>query len=188
MDPNEALRLIRANIAQMRVEDTPVGGIGTSPTFVQHARDLAETIEGLDEWLSKDGFLPSDWQSDDEKAEPGFNDRNALIVAALRELPWGEDVDINGGDLVDLVGQLLLADGRDALTALRERAKEQFNEEEYVTPPPRAGDSCQFGPTMGLITHRRWGGPGDCDEHEHGVITDGATGKVVGRLGEGEFA
>jgi hypothetical protein len=67
MDPNEALRLIRAYIKQMRVEDTPAGGVGTSPTFVQHARDLAETVEGLDEWLSKDGFLPADWRSDDEK-------------------------------------------------------------------------------------------------------------------------
>jgi hypothetical protein len=67
MDPNEALRLIRAYIAQMREEDTPPGGIGTSPTFVQHARDLAETFEGLDEWLSKDGFLPRDWEAEEDK-------------------------------------------------------------------------------------------------------------------------
>jgi hypothetical protein len=61
MDPDEALRIIRALIMQMHVEDAPVGGIGTSPTFVQHARDLAEQFEGLDEWLSKGGFPPADW-------------------------------------------------------------------------------------------------------------------------------
>lgn len=62
MDPDEALRQARLLIAQMRVEDTPPGGIGTSPTFVQHARDLAEQVEALDEWLSKGGFLPKAWQ------------------------------------------------------------------------------------------------------------------------------
>ena len=70
MDPNEALRLIRAYIKQMRVERTHVAvapGTTTS-NFIQHADDLAETIEGLDEWLSRDGFVPDDWRSDDEKA------------------------------------------------------------------------------------------------------------------------
>ena len=61
MDPNEALRLIRAYIKQMRVEDRPVGNTNARLEFVQHARDLAETVEGLDEWLSKDGFLPTAW-------------------------------------------------------------------------------------------------------------------------------
>ena len=74
MDPNEALRLIRAYIKQMEIEDTPVGGVGTSPTFVQHARDLAETVEGLDEWLSKDGFLPSDWAADEDKPSARTSD------------------------------------------------------------------------------------------------------------------
>ena len=68
MDPNEALRQIRLTIKQLQVEDKPVGGIAL-PQFIQHARDLAELVEGLDEWLSKDGFLPADWRSDDEKAE-----------------------------------------------------------------------------------------------------------------------
>ena len=68
MDPNEALRLIRAYIAQMKVEDTtPLRESADLFNFVQHARDLAETVEGLDEWLSKDGFLPADWLADEDR-------------------------------------------------------------------------------------------------------------------------
>ena len=62
MDPDEALRIIRALIMQMQVEDMPVSGYAR-PEFVQHARDLAEQFEGLDEWLSKGGFPPADWTS-----------------------------------------------------------------------------------------------------------------------------
>jgi hypothetical protein len=70
MDPNEALRQIRLLIKQMQVEDkTPIQESADLFNFVQHARDLAETVEGLDEWLSRDGFLPDDWRSDDEKKE-----------------------------------------------------------------------------------------------------------------------
>lgn len=67
MDPNEALRLIRAHIKQLRVEDKTRedGWIGR---LTQQARDLSEAFEALDEWLSRDGFLPDDWRSDDEKA------------------------------------------------------------------------------------------------------------------------
>jgi hypothetical protein len=68
MDPDEALRQIRLTIKQLRVEDKPVGGIAEH-TFVQHARDLAELVEGLDEWLSKSGFLPAAWQRHDVEPE-----------------------------------------------------------------------------------------------------------------------
>ena len=61
MDPNEALRQVRLLVKQMEVEDTPPGGVGTSPTFVQHARDLAVQVEALGEWLTKDGVLPHAW-------------------------------------------------------------------------------------------------------------------------------
>ena len=60
MDPNEALRIIRLLIAQMRVEDGPVSG-QVADQFIQHARDLAEQFEALDEWLSSEGFLPGAW-------------------------------------------------------------------------------------------------------------------------------
>ena len=60
MDPDEALRQIRALIAQMQVEDSP-SSMGARPEFVQHARDLAETVEGLDGWMTRGGFPPAEW-------------------------------------------------------------------------------------------------------------------------------
>jgi hypothetical protein len=84
MDPNEALRQIRLLIKQMQLEDGPVSA-GARPEFIQHARDLAETVEGLDEWLSKDGFLPDDWRSDDEKA---IDSRPTAICGCGHELVW----------------------------------------------------------------------------------------------------
>ena len=54
MDPNETLRLIRLTIKQMEVDEHP--GI-----YKAHAQELAGYITYLDEWLSKGGFLPSDW-------------------------------------------------------------------------------------------------------------------------------
>jgi hypothetical protein len=33
------------------------------------AERLVEAFQALDQWLSRDGFLPADWRSDDEKAE-----------------------------------------------------------------------------------------------------------------------
>lgn len=69
MDPDEALRQIRLLIKQLRVEDTVGNPDAPLGAFRQHARDLAETVEGLDEWISRDGFLPFDWQSEEDKAE-----------------------------------------------------------------------------------------------------------------------
>jgi len=80
MDPNEALRLIRAYIKQMRVEN-PIGSITSGTTagmFVQHAVDLAEQVEALDEWLSKEGFAPADWESEDTE--------KTAMAQALRDL------------------------------------------------------------------------------------------------------
>ena len=62
MDPDENLRIIRALTKQMQVEDMPVSGYAR-PEFVQHARDLAEHVDALDEWLRKGGFPPADWTS-----------------------------------------------------------------------------------------------------------------------------
>lgn len=66
MDPNEALRLVRAYVRQLRLEDRPVGGVARAE-FIQHARDLADVVEGLDDWLTRDGFLPDDWQAEEDK-------------------------------------------------------------------------------------------------------------------------
>jgi hypothetical protein len=54
MDPNETLQIIRNTIAQMRVDEHPA-------IRKQHADDLAEHVEALDEWLSNEGFLPGAW-------------------------------------------------------------------------------------------------------------------------------
>jgi hypothetical protein len=61
MDPNETLRIIRATIKQMRVEE-PTPYREARPEFIQHARDLAAHVEALDEWLTQGGFLPATWQ------------------------------------------------------------------------------------------------------------------------------
>jgi len=60
MDPNELLRLLRLTIKQMRVDTDPA-------IKLAHAEEIAEYVENLDEWLSRDGFLPADWESDDDK-------------------------------------------------------------------------------------------------------------------------
>jgi len=166
MDPNEALRLIRAYIKQMRVESMA----GATANFTQHARDLAETVEGLDEWLSKDGFLPNDWQADDADVV----EKKVAIVNALLELPWGEDEDISGGDLVETLGGLLEHAGL-------------IEEAPFVPTPRKPGDACDYGAKYGYpagyVVHRRWGDDADCDEHPDGTITD-ARGRVVGNLND----
>lgn len=62
MDPNETLRLLRLTIRQMRVDEDP--GVKAA-----HAEEIAEYFEGLDNWLSRDGFLPDDWNHNTEKKE-----------------------------------------------------------------------------------------------------------------------
>lgn len=59
MDPDETLRQIRLLIKQMRVDESP-------EIRKQHADDLAELIEALDEWLSKGGFSPAAWAVPDD--------------------------------------------------------------------------------------------------------------------------
>jgi hypothetical protein len=51
MDPNECLKKIRS-LCMLAQTD----GLGTD-----EAKDLAEHIQALDGWISKGGFLPSDW-------------------------------------------------------------------------------------------------------------------------------
>ena len=55
MDPNETLKTIRGLISTIQ---------GDNPTFTTYtvlAQDLADAVQNLDEWLSKDGFLPDAW-------------------------------------------------------------------------------------------------------------------------------
>jgi hypothetical protein len=53
MDPNETLRLLRANVA--REQDGRDGS---------HAEEICEYFQALDEWISKGGFLPAEWVSE----------------------------------------------------------------------------------------------------------------------------
>jgi hypothetical protein len=81
MDPQAALNYARK--AASDILDDMDHERATDPDDVQR---LAESFQALDGWLSKDGFLPSDWQSDDEKTHPGLNDR---ILSAVAE--WSDD-------------------------------------------------------------------------------------------------
>lgn len=61
MDPNETLNKIRFHMKQANE---------TTSEAMQdaHYRAVAYSIEALDEWLSKGGFLPDDWRSESYKA------------------------------------------------------------------------------------------------------------------------
>jgi len=52
MDPNETLKMIRSRIRRLNV----------GQPFRNDGEELAELVEALDEWLTKGGFLPSDWE------------------------------------------------------------------------------------------------------------------------------
>jgi hypothetical protein len=60
MDPDELLRLIRLTIKQMTVDEHP--GI-----YKAHAQELAGYVTALDDQLSNDGNLPSDWVAEEDK-------------------------------------------------------------------------------------------------------------------------
>lgn len=51
MDPNAALQAIRAEVFEIQHGDKP------------DPQALADTFQGLDEWLSKGGFPPEEWDA-----------------------------------------------------------------------------------------------------------------------------
>lgn len=57
MDPNAALARIRELVAELD------GWPDTSEHWIVTASELAETVTGLDTWLSSGGFLPLAWQN-----------------------------------------------------------------------------------------------------------------------------
>lgn len=70
MDPNEALKTIRTFTENIGLLDYD------NPREIRDALlELAEAVAGLDEWLSKGGFLPDAWQG------PGFRvlDERTLV-------------------------------------------------------------------------------------------------------------
>jgi hypothetical protein len=63
MDPNAALKDLRAAIAEVDNELSADEGAGLLDPFGEkdHLRDLVESFQALDGWLSRGGFLPFDW-------------------------------------------------------------------------------------------------------------------------------
>lgn len=55
MDPNEALKLARALLSDMRA--APNEG-----RYAELADQFAEAFEALDGWLTRGGGLPTDWK------------------------------------------------------------------------------------------------------------------------------
>lgn len=104
MDPNEALRIIRATIAQLRIEDRPA--LAPMASFIQHARDLAETVEGLDEWLTKGGFPPNDWV----ETPVAFPTRERIAETLAKVGHWGAPADEDALELADAVLALFTRD------------------------------------------------------------------------------
>jgi hypothetical protein len=60
MDPNEALRMLRALTAK-QIDANP-DGKNCLQASADRAELLAEHFEALDEWLKKGGFLPDTWR------------------------------------------------------------------------------------------------------------------------------
>lgn len=58
MDPNAALERIR----DLRQQFDAAERDGLNTTALYLAQELSETIEGLDAWLTRGGFLPDDWK------------------------------------------------------------------------------------------------------------------------------
>jgi hypothetical protein len=58
MDPNAALAEIRRLIDNLKFQIEPDTGL----VDLDDASELIDRFESLDGWLSKGGFLPTDWR------------------------------------------------------------------------------------------------------------------------------
>lgn len=61
MDPNAALREIRET-CNMVLNCTDAEHPKETCVCIAHAANLAESFDGLDNWLSKGGFVPAAWK------------------------------------------------------------------------------------------------------------------------------
>jgi hypothetical protein len=71
MDPNVSLARLRDAMARLHAHEQKPEWETNPAALRAHdddLRDAVDAFEALDGWLSRDGFLPDDWQSDDEKA------------------------------------------------------------------------------------------------------------------------
>lgn len=58
MDPNATLADLRALVAEVIAREDK----GVFLPKRQHAVDMAQLVDSLDEWLTRGGFLPNAWQ------------------------------------------------------------------------------------------------------------------------------
>lgn len=66
MDPDAALTRIREGLEAMRetidsVDDVVELSIDQARTLVAELSEVADTFDGLDTWLARQGFLPASW-------------------------------------------------------------------------------------------------------------------------------
>jgi hypothetical protein len=90
MDPNAALALIRGHVAT--AVDSPH----------DDARELAEAVDGLDEWLTKGGFPPTAWV----ETPVAFPSREK-IAETIREVGGWRDEPEVWDDMLDLADSVL---------------------------------------------------------------------------------
>lgn len=62
MDPNETLRMCRRLAKHLIARADAERQHHETTTSDTSGEELAECFNNLDEWLSKGGFLPSDWR------------------------------------------------------------------------------------------------------------------------------
>lgn len=61
MDPDEALSNATKALRSAREATADLDDAEADTRELAALRDLADAFEGLDEWLTKGGFLPSAW-------------------------------------------------------------------------------------------------------------------------------
>jgi hypothetical protein len=66
MDPNQTLAELLAIANGLYDADTDNMDANALREIAEHGCMLAEYVKNLDEWLTKGGFLPSQWTSTDE--------------------------------------------------------------------------------------------------------------------------
>lgn len=98
MDPNEALRLAREAAGELRQADDD----DTLPG--SQVGQLVEAFEALDEWLTKGGFLPSDWTTGENLVVTITNPPGGEGCEYRLTLPDGKSVCI--GDAQDAYHEL----------------------------------------------------------------------------------
>jgi len=96
MDPNETLKRIRVLIAAIVARtDFEPGRISQAEYQRLQSLDgeeLAGAMQNLDRWISKGGFLPSDWRSTSKLQQCVICKRMKLVCCSDRRAPLDQCV------------------------------------------------------------------------------------------------